>query len=395
MGLTTIYICPVCGSSDPEIFIEIPQVPVHCNLLWQSSEEAIHAPRGDIRLAFCKACGHVFNVAFDPDRVEYTQEYENSLHFSPRFGSYIKALAARLIEQYDLHDKDIVEIGCGSGEFLSLLCEKGGNRGVGFDPSHAADWDSTGTNKRITFIRDFYSERYASYQPDLICCRHVLEHIQFPCELLLTVRRIIGNRFSTIVFFEVPNVMFTLKDLGIWDLIYEHCSYFCFSSLSYVFTDCGFKVVNLTEAFHGQFLCIEALPLEKLSHVEKSHWDNLERMQDYVNVFSERYYVKVKEWERNLETMKRQRQSAVVWGGGSKGVTFLNTLKRQDYIQYVVDINERKHGMYVAGTGQKIVPPAFLKEYHPDIVIVMNPTYFQEIQQLVKDMNISTEYISV
>ena len=44
--------------------------------------------------------------------------------------------------------------------------------------------------------------------------------------------------------------------------------------------------------------------------------------------------------------------------------------------------------MYVAGTGQKIVSPDFLKSYQPDVVIVMNPIYQVEIQQMIEDMGI-------
>ncbi|ERT09917.1 putative sugar nucleotide processing enzyme [Lyngbya aestuarii BL J] len=37
-------------------------------------------------------------VAFVPDRLEYTQSYENALDFSPRFQDDAKSLAMRLIE---------------------------------------------------------------------------------------------------------------------------------------------------------------------------------------------------------------------------------------------------------------------------------------------------------
>ena len=48
-------------------------------------------------------------------------------------------------------------------------------------------------------------------------------------------------------------------------------------------------------------------------------------------------------------------------------------------IPCVVDINPRKQGGHVAGTGQMIVPPARLVEVRPKAVIVMNPLYQTEI----------------
>jgi len=385
--------CSVCHSTDIAVFFEISQVPVHCNVLWPTRDEAIRAPKGDMRLGFCGDCGHIFNLTFNPELMEYTQDYENSLHFSPRFQGYAESLAARLIERYDLHGKDIIEIGCGKGDFLKLLCELGGNRGVGFDPSYAPERNANATAERITFIRDFYSERYASYRADFICCRHVLEHIQFPRDFLTSVRHSIGNRPGAVVFFEVPNVLFTLRDLGIWDLIYEHCSYFSTSSLSRLFTSCGFDICDLAETYEGQFLCIEALPSEGLAGSTHDPRDDLEEMACDVAAFADQYRSKVQLWRRNLERIAYTGQRAVVWGAGSKGVTFLNALKTQDQIVYAVDINPRKQGLYLAGTGQQVVPPEFLRDDQPDVVIVMNPIYEDEIRQATEGLGLTPEFM--
>jgi hypothetical protein len=385
--------CPVCNSIDIDALIDVLQVPIHCNLLWQTQEGAIHAPKGDMRLGFCHDCGHVFNLAFDPELMEYTQVYENSLHFSPRFQSYAQSLARRLIDRYDLHDRDIIEIGCGKGDFLLLLCELGGNRGIGFDPSYAPDPSAHAAAEQVRFVQDFYSERYAGYEADFICCRHVLEHIHSPRDFVGTVRHSIGNRTNTVVFFEVPNVMFTLRDLGIWDLIYEHCSYFGPSSLARLFTLCGFRVCNLAEAYAGQFLGIEALPSEGTVHLAGRPGENVEQMAAVVAAFADKYHDTVDTWIRRLEQVVQAGQRVVVWGAGSKGVSFLNTLKAQGRIEYVVDINPRKQGMYVAGTGQKIVSPEFLRDYQPDIVVVMNPIYQNEIEQLAERLGLAPEFV--
>jgi hypothetical protein len=83
-------------------------------------------------------------------------------------------------------------------------------------------------------------------------------------------------------------------------------------------------------------------------------------------------------------------------GGGSKSVAFLTTLGiTLDQIQYVVDINPYKDGTYIVGTGQKVVGPKFLVEYRPDQVIIMNPIYYQEIQQQLGKMGLTPTLISV
>lgn len=378
--------CPVCDTGSIMPVLTISQLPVHYHVLCATREEARQARRGDIDLAFCERCGHVFNRTFDPSIVAYTQSYENSLHFSPRFQAYARALADRLIERYDIRGKQIVEIGSGKGEFLTMLCARGENRGVGFDPSYVPTEPDVGG--QVTFVQDFYSEHYDHYHADLICCRHVLEHIERPRELLAGVRRAIGEqRPGTVVFFEVPNVAYTLHDMGIWDLIYEHCSYFSLGSLAHLFRACNFTINDLRVEFGGQYLAVEALPAAGPQRPRV--WEGLAELAADVARFARSYTQRVACWQERLGTMAREGQRAVVWGAGSKGVTFINTVDAQSVVEYVVDLNPRKHGMHVVGGGQPIVPPAFLQNYQPDYIIVMNPLYHDEIEQAAAGLGLT------
>lgn len=386
-------ICPVCRSTNTNVFLNITGVPVHCNLLWETNEDALKAPRSDIILIFCNDCEHIFNSAFDPSLMEYTQQYENSLHFSSVFQGYARELADRLIETYDLHGKSIIEIGCGKGDFLKLICVGGANRGVGFDSSYENVGGTISPDSDITFVKDFYSERYLDYKSDFICCRQVLEHIQYPCDFLTELRKIIGVN-DTIVFFEVPNVDYTLNDHGIWDLIYEHRSFFSKNSLACLFNLCGFSICNLTESYNGQFLCIEALPDKSTPHSNNECIANM-KMNSDIAKFTEIFWSEIEDWKAKLMTIGQSGQRAVLWGAGSKGVTFLNMVGGRNQIEYVIDINTRKHGKYIPGTGQKIVSPEFLREYRPDIAIVMNPIYKNEIQQTLDQLGLSTRLMLV
>lgn len=387
--------CPVCSSTDLAEVVRIARVPIHCNTYWQSGEEARNAPKGDIDLVFCRNCSHLFNIAFDPTRMGYTQEYENSLHYSARFQQYAQTLARRLVAAYHLVDKDIIEIGCGKGDFLRTLCELGNNRGLGFDPSYQDGRFETDPEGQFKIVRDFYSERYADYAADIICCRHVLEHIQFPAPFLETIRRSIGDRMNTIVFFEVPNALFTLKQLGIWDLIYEHYSYFTMNSLARLFTACGFNIKRLTDAFDGQFLCMDAFAARGVAATATSYENTPVQLEAHVSSFAQRYYSKVAGFRAQLDHIKKQGGNAVVWGAGSKGVTFLNTLQATSEIPYAVDINPHKQGKYLAGTAQKIVGPHYLKTCRPDTVFVMNPVYTEEIRDTLAGMGITCDLIPV
>ncbi len=383
---------PVCPESEAIPLLDMPGVPVHCNVLWPTREAALAAPRGDICLTYLPGCGHTYNPAFDPSLMEYTQEYENSLHFSPRFQEYATALANGLVEKYDLRGKDIVEIGAGKGDFLIMLCAMSGNRGWGYDPSYVPEPGYTAPN--VTFVLDFYTEKYIDQRADLIVCRHVLEHIPDPDAFIAQVRRAVGEQHS-VVFFEVPNALWTLQRGGIWDVIYEHCSYYSPTSLAHLFERHGFQVLAVNEVFGGQFLTIEAMPVEQGAEEKEAVNDSFSPAQltADAHAFAAAYQAKRDEWQARLAGLAAGGKRGVVWGAGSKGVTFLNATGAGEEIVAVVDINPRKQGKFVAGTGQPIVAPAQLANIQPDFVIIMNANYREEIGGMLNKMSVAAEIL--
>lgn len=382
--------CPVCHTTGAEEFIAIENVPVFCNVLWDSRNEALAATKGEICLHFCTNCGHVFNRDFDPGRVEYTSKYENSLQYSSVFRTYLIELAERLVQCYHLHNKEVIEIGCGQGDFLHLLFEKGGNRCTGFDPSYDEQRAShAGIGNHFDIIRDYYSDKYSEYRADFIACRQVLEHIAEPRKFMASIRHSIGHNDAAVVFFEVPNAMFTLESFGIWDLIYEHCSYYTKPSLRRLFNASGFRPVSVAESFGGQYLCLEARPLSGSSELELTQsLTSIGEVAGFAHGFAEIYSRTVTYWRKSLQKMRQQGIRPVVWGAGSKGVSFLNVLGTSGVIDYVVDINPHKQGCYIPGTGQQVVSPNALADIKPQVVIAMNPLYTDEIEKMIGERNL-------
>lgn len=383
-------LCPVCGGRDVTSFATFPEIPIACNILWGDREAARSVPKGNIELTFCHRCGHVYNAVYDPSLSSYSPDYDNSLHYSPRFQAYAEELAAQLIDRYDLRGKQIVEIGCGKAEFLGALCALGDNRGIGFDPSYVPGRTAPEVDERITIVRDFYSERYVNHAADLICCRHVLEHIAQPRAFLQTIRGAIGEQ-GTPVYFEVPNFLVTLQDGAIWDIIYDHCSYFSPSSLRAVFLAAGFEVTALRQVFGRQFLAIEARPTGADLAAAR---EGPEDMEHDITTFASTVRREVKRWRRELEGVASSGKRVVAWGAGSKGVMFLNALGDAGNVRHIVDLNPHKQGKYVAGSGQEIVAPEALRAICPDVVIVMNPIYTDEIRAMLAGLGVEAQLLS-
>jgi SAM-dependent methyltransferase len=387
--------CPGCGTPGMNRFYDVSGVPVHSVLLMFTRDEALTYPRRDISLGFCEVCGFISNIAFDPTVHEYSTKYEETQGFSPTFNSFHRTLAQRLIDKYDLHDKDIIEIGCGKGEFLMLLCEMGNNRGVGFDPAYVSERNTSESRDRVKFIQDFYSEKYTDYHGDFVCCKMTLEHIPDTKAFVSTVRRSIGDRFNTTVFFQIPDMTRILRDVAFWDIYYEHCSYFTKGSLARLFRACGFDVLDIGTEYDDQYLMIEARPGTGRGTPVLAEENDLEQTRADVADFAGRINGRFSYWRQTLQGIVDRGESAVLWGGGSKGVAFLTTLGITNEIQYAVDINPYKHGTFMAGTGHEIVSPDFLQSHPPHVVIVMNPIYCDEIGKDLARMGITAKLLPI
>jgi len=363
--------------------------------MMSTQQEALDFPCGDVVLGYCEQCGFITNIEFDSKWSAYAPNYEDQQSFSPTFNKFALDLAKGLIEKYDLHEKDVVEIGCSKGDFLVLMCELGNNRGVGIDPSAVVGRVKSEATERIKFIQDYYSEKYTDYVGDFICCRHTLEHIHPTQEFVETVRKSIGDRLNTNVFFEIPDMGRVLRDLAFEDIYYEHCSYFTPGTLARLFRSCDFEVTDLSLAYGDQYLLIEAKPVSTASTKLQPAEESPEQVKQWVQHFATEIQQKLNYWHQHLQQAKAEGKRTVVWGSGSKCVAFLTTLKTVDQVEYIVDINPHRHGQFIPGVGKEIMSPEFLKEYKPDQIIVMNAIYCDEIQKMLNEMGVVTELIPI
>ncbi len=396
MNPPTTAHCPACGHGPLEVFHREHRIPTNSCLLLDSASEAEDYPRGDLELGFCPACGFCTNTRFEQPLAEYSARYEETQAFSPLFVEFARELAGRWVDTYGLRGKSVLEIGCGKGEFLTMMVEAGAGSGIGIDPGVHAERIASPVADRLEWIPDFYDERYSHLQADAVVCRHTLEHIPDVAAFMRTVRRSIGDRPDTIVLFELPDMRRIIDEVAFWDVYYEHCSYFTLGSLARLFRATGFEVLDLGVEYDGQYLIIEARPSTTPARGEPlDAEDDLEHLSAGVTRFEEVFKRLKDEWLDRLRAVQRDGGRAVIWGSGSKGVSFLNNLGPGAGIEVAVDINPYKHGKFMAGTGQEIVAPDFLRAYQPQLVVAMNPIYLDEIQADLDRLGVSAELTAV
>lgn len=381
-------ICPACLGGPLLPFLDLGEMPVQIGTQWPSRAAALDCLRGRIQLAFCERCAFVTNLGFASASIDYAHPYDNDLSFSSVYQEYERRLVERLIGDYGLRGKQVIEIGCGHGKFLNRLCAAGDLSGVGFDPSHQGGQQ---VHDRVEFVADYYPDARGPREADLIVCRQVFEHVPEPLAFLRRLRETLREPGRPVVYFEVPGFDHVLSELALWTIIYEHCSYFTRDSLEAVFARAGFEVIRSSECFDGQFLSLEAVPVAEPSAVKPAVNDRLV-MSRRIEAFRVRLDEKLALWSERMTRWAADGKQVAVWGAGARAVCFLNLVRPADPVVCVVDINPNKLGKFVPGSGQEIVGPAFLSVCRPDVIIIMNDIYQDEIRRTVEALGLSPQF---
>jgi len=384
--------CPCCQSADLDGFFTICNAPVQSIIAIKSNAAAMQVPRHNIVLTFCNHCGFIFNSEFDTEWDYFTQGYEDQQGFSPTFVRFITATTQRFIDKYALRNQTVIEIGCGKGDFIRLICALGDNQGIGIDPAWVPGRGEP--NPNVRFIPEFYNQSHADLYADCITCRHTLEHIFETNDFIEMIRESCHNE-TPILFFEVPSIVRILKDQAFWDIFGEHCSYFSPGSLAQLFRRNKFEVLDLSLEYDDQYLFIEARPVDAVSNTVHPLEESVADLKALTRLFAQKINKHLEQWRVRLVRLKEENKKVVVWGGGSKAVGFLTQFDEIGVIEHVVDINPHLLGNFIPAISKQYVGPDFLESYRPDVVILMNSVYINEVRADLAGRGLHPELIGL
>jgi len=374
----TVSACPVCGQPAGSTVFAAARVPVLCNQLLPSADEARRAATGSIDLVMCASCGLLWNASFDERIVRYSPAYENSLHFSPHFQGFATQLAHDLVHRNELCGRTVIEIGSGKGDFLAMLRDAGIASGIGYDPSYAGE---TPSSAGLRFVPSLFPDREFP-QADFVCARHVFEHLSAPARVLGAIRRAIPAGQAVGFYIEVPDGSYLLREVALWDVIYEHPLHFTGGAMIRLFEGAGIGVTRLATSFGGQYLSIEGWTTARAGDAAPLAQPDRAGLDDLASTFRARAAELRSRWAARLAALYRE-GAVVLWGAGSKGVSFLATVPGAEHITAVVDVNPRKHGRHVPVTGQEVVAPDALRRLRPRVVVLLNPVYRDEVASML------------
>ena len=320
----------------------------------------------------------MFNRSFDPDVIPYAGDYENRQGCSPTFREHMAGLVADLTARHALHGKRILEVGCGQGDFLTLLCETSGARGVGYDKSYQEHNETRGQGAIRGAVR--LRRRHRQVRRRGLPSRG-RGHREIG-EFLAGLRSIAERCGGAVTLIETPDFEWTARNACFWDVFYEHCNYFTRPTLAYLCRRAGLSVASHRRVFGGQYQVLELNVRQGPGTLQQP------RRPVALTRFAQDAEAAVASLEQRL-VENGANDGWAIWGAGAKGVTLAGRL-RLAAPRLVVDANPAKQGCIIPATRVPIVAPDDPKVLDLELVLTANPNYATEIEATVREFGYAT-----
>jgi len=199
--------CELCGADSDETFLTVPRVATSVPL----TKSALSPTSPAIVLVRCRQCGLIY-LKPRPSAKQLASYYDDTYHpFQQEVGWLWKALRRfavhehrRFLTGYVRDDGIVLEVGCGTGEYLALLREETGWQVEGVEPSQYA---AKKARQQYGLPVTQGSLEDSDWPPDtysVIILRHVLEHFRSPRAALAKLRRALRPGGALLII--VPNI---------------------------------------------------------------------------------------------------------------------------------------------------------------------------------------------
>lgn len=341
--------CPLCGRATQPLF-RLHDSPHLQNVFFDTREEALATPRGDFGFRYCGGCHHGFNPEFRADLVAYDPSYNNDQTSSSGYRGHIEAVIDHLVEHGALGAQSrVLEVGCGNGYFLSRVEARTGIEAHGFDPAYNGQFGQPARIRREGF-RPVAGEIF-----DLVILRHCLDAFTDPDSILRAVVQALGPAGQ--LYVESADLDHILRAADFSLFFHEYARYFSKTSLAVYLGQHGLVLDSARPSFGGQYYSCLFRPAPGTTRLSAAPG----RIGAALDGF----------------------QKILIWGVSGRAVTILTHLSLgTDRVACAVDIAPAKQGRYLPVTGQRVLSPAEAVAFQPDLVLIPNRNYENEIRPL-------------
>jgi 2-polyprenyl-3-methyl-5-hydroxy-6-metoxy-1,4-benzoquinol methylase len=345
----------------------------------------------------CEKCLLVQLEEFEsPHHIFGDGDYAYFSSYSESWLRHAKDYTDLMVQKFGFNSStQVIEIASNDGYLLQYFCEKG-IPVLGIEP--AANTAKVAIEKGIPSISKFFGVQTAKEllaegkSADLLLGNNVLAHVPDLNDFVAGMKTILKP--DGIFTMEFPHLLQLMQQNQFDTIYHEHFSYFSFLTVEKIFAAHDLALFDVEELpTHGGSLRIYGkhnnaeVPsvCERVAQLRaKEIAAGLDRLEIYVT-FGE----KVKETKRELVSFlltaaKAEGKSIAGYGAPAKGNTLLNYCGiNTDFIEYTVDLNPHKQGLFLPGTHIPIFHPDKIRETKPDYVLILPWNLKEEIMEQI------------
>lgn len=376
--------CPICNSVKKNIIEHISmELP-----------ESIKLPR-EYDIVACDDCGFTYSDgSSEVTQEDYNSYYESQNDYSDEvvrtnIHREVNQNRTNLLKKYVSTEENILDIGCGNGDFLKELKRCGYTRIKGVDPSE----NSVRVLQRAGIdaeVGNIFGESVEKY--DVVCCEAVLEHIYDLQGCIYNLKKRLKGIGSKI-FVDVPGMEGINEYLApIADNFNcEHINYFTFCSLDNLFLSNGFRRIS-TEKECCYFVKELGVPQMAIGGLyELVQRDEVKIAKDtqsknYITDYFQKISKKMQLRTQRVNNIIETEEKVIIWGCGNFAYQLLATIPEiREKILYFVDSNLSKKGRKISG--KLIKMPTDIKE-NDVLIIICSMNYSKDIAEECRKRNL-------
>lgn len=371
-------ICRFCGEDLNKTFINLGAQPLSNSYVSDEKQPENIYP---LHVWVCGNCKLVQLEEYETPE-EIFSEYSYFSSYSDSWLKHAKEYTDYMVERFGFNDKShVVEIASNDGYLLQYFIEKG-IPVLGIEP--AKNVAAVAEQKGVTTLSEFFGVALANklakkQKADLLLGNNVLAHVPDINDFVEGMHVLLAD--DGIITMEFPHLLQLIANNEFDTIYHEHFSYLSFSVVNQIFAVHGLKIFDVEELeTHGGSLRIFACHnnLNKYD-ISKSVAEMLRREETacLLDMTAYTHFEKrVQQTKRDLLALLIQLKNAgkniVAYGAAAKGNTLLNYCGiGTDFINYVVDKNPNKQGVFLPGSRIPVLAPDIIKQTKPDYILVL------------------------